>query len=172
MIACEPNYCPECGGDLGSVEFEDRARDYCPSCDRIWWRQSVPTTSVTVREDDRVLLIQRSSGRDAGRWDVPAGHPEFDEPAREAAARELREETSLVVDPANLELVGTVLSEGPRAVYRSINYRVNRTVTDGAVRSGSDAADARFASVESLRAGEVDVRGLGRRRLRNAGVLE
>jgi ADP-ribose pyrophosphatase YjhB (NUDIX family) len=172
MIATSPTYCPDCGGELGTVEFEDRDRDYCSSCDQVWWRQSVPTTSVTVRDDDSVLLIQRSAGRDAGRWDLPAGHPEYDEPAREAAARELREETGLVADPEDLTLVGTVLSEGPQANYRSINYRIDRAAVDGEVTAGSDAADARFVRVEAVRAGDVDVRKLGRLRLRDAGILD
>lgn len=172
MIATAPTYCPDCGSELGTTEFEDRARDYCSSCDRILWRQSVPTTSVTVRDGDRVLLIQRGGGRDAGRWDLPAGHPEYDEPAREAAARELREETGLVADPDDLTLVGTVLSEGPRATYRSINYRIDSVAVDGDVAAGSDAADARFVSVAAIRDDEVDVRELGRLRLRDSGVLE
>lgn len=171
MIACDATYCPDCGSELGTTEFEDRDRNYCPSCDRIWWRQSVPTTSVTVRDADRVLLIRRAGGRDAGRWDLPAGHPEYDEPAREAAARELHEETGLVADPEDLTLVGTVLSEGPRANYRSINYRVNLAVAEGEVVPGSDAEDARFVPVGSVRDGDVDVRKLGRLRLRDAGIL-
>ncbi|WP_433626962.1 NUDIX domain-containing protein [Halomicrococcus sp. NG-SE-24] len=172
MIAVAPDYCSDCGGELATVEFEGRDRDHCPSCDRTWWRQSVPTTSVTVREDDRVLLIRRAGGRDAGRWDLPAGHPEYDEPAREAAARELAEETGLVADPADLELVGTVMSEGPRANRRSINYRVDRAATEGEATADSDAADARFVPVESVRSEAIDFRRLGRRRLRDAAILD
>ncbi|WP_192498306.1 NUDIX domain-containing protein [Halorussus halophilus] len=172
MLACDANYCPDCGSELGSVEVEGRDRAHCSSCDRTWWRQSVPTTSVTVRDDDRVLLIQRASGRGAGRWDLPAGHPEYDEPAREAAARELHEETGLIVAPTALTLVGTVLSEGPRANYRSINYHIDYSATEGEVRAGSDAADARFISVGAVRKGDVDVRKLGRLRLRDGGVID
>lgn len=172
MIAVSPEYCPDCGSELKTVEFEGRDRNHCASCEQTWWRQSVPTTSVTVWDGDGVLLIQRGGGRDAGRWDLPAGHPEYEEPAREAAARELREETDLAADPADLELVGTVLSEGPRANYRSINYRVDRAATDGEMTAGSDAADARFVPVSALRDEEYDVRELGRLRLRDAGVLE
>lgn len=172
MIACAASYCPECGDELGTTKFENRDRDYCSSCDRIWWRQSVPTTSVTVRDEDRVLLIQRAGGRDAGRWDLPAGHPEHDERAPDAAARELREETGLAVEIEDLELVGTVLCEGPRATYRSINYRIDRTDTVGEIRAGSDATEARLVSIDSIRAGDVDVRKLGRLRLQDTGILE
>ncbi len=172
MIGISADYCPDCGAELTTIEFEGRERNHCSSCEQTWWHQSVPTTSVTVRDDDRVLLIQRGGGRDAGRWDLPAGHPEYDEPAREAAARELREETGLVADPDALTLVGTVLSAGPRATYRSINYRIDRSSTEGEVTAGSDAADARFVSVESVRAGDVDVRKLGRQRLQDSGVVE
>jgi 8-oxo-dGTP diphosphatase len=171
MPAVDPSYCPDCGTALDHVEIEGRERPYCPACEEVWWRASVPTTSVAVTDGDAVLLIQRSAGRDAGRWDLPAGHPEHDEPAREAAARELREETALTVDPGDLELVGTTLSEGPRRTFRSVNYRVDRSTTAGDVEAGSDAADARFVTVEAVRAGDVDVRRLGRLRLDCVGLL-
>ena len=172
MLAVAATYCPKCGRELATIEFEGRERDHCPACERTWWRQSVPTTSVTVRDGDGVLLIRRADGPDAGRWDLPAGHPEHDEPAREAAARELREETGLVANPAVLDLVGTVLAERPRGTNRSINYRVDRAATDGEVTAGSDAADARFVPTAAVHEGDVDVRPLGRRRLQDAGVLE
>ena len=172
MIAVAPTYCPECGRELTTVEFEGRERDHCPACERTWWRQSVPTTSVTVRDDDRVLLIQRADGPDAGHWDLPAGHPEHDEPGREAAVRELTAETGLVADPGDLDLVGTVLAERPWGTNRSINYRLDRAATDGEVTAGSDAADARFVPIAAVHEGDVDVRPLGRLRLQDAGVLE
>lgn len=183
MLGVEATHCPDCGGELGTTAVEGRDRTYCPACEQVWWRSSVPTTSVAVVDaadaddgdgvgDDEVLLIQRGYGRDEGRWDLPAGHPEYDEPAREAAARELREETGLAVDPGDLELVGTTLSAGPRATYRSINYRVDRWATDGSVTAGSDADDARFVDVETLGAGDLDVRRLGRLRLRCAGIAD
>ncbi|MFB6175832.1 MAG: NUDIX domain-containing protein, partial [Halobaculum sp.] len=139
MIAVSPTYCPTCGGDLTTCKVEGRTRDYCPACEQVWWRQAVPTTSVAVHEEDRVLLIRRASGRDAGRWDLPAGHPEPDEPARVATARELREETGLRVEPAELDLAGTILGTGEGPNYRSINYRVDHSAVAGTPSAGSDA---------------------------------
>lgn len=171
MIAVSPTNCPTCGSGLTTREIEGRTRDYCPACEQVWWRQAVPTTSVAVHDGDDVLLIQRASGRDAGRWDLPAGHPEPDEPAREAAARELTEETGLSIDPTALCLAGTILRQGDGPNYRSINYQIARHRVDGSVSAGSDAAEAQFVEIESIRSEQIDVRELGRQRLRDVGLI-
>ena len=46
----------------------------------------------------RVLLIRRKHDPFAGRWAIPGGFLEIDEPIEAAARRELREETGLDVD--------------------------------------------------------------------------
>lgn len=172
MTHLDPAFCPDCGTATTTRTAEGRDRAYCEACERVRWRGSVVTTSVAVLDGDSVLLIQRSGGRDAGRWDLPAGHPEYDEPAREGVARELREETALRVAPDALALVGTILGETDELTYRSINYRVDRDDVAGDVEAGSDAADARFVDLAAIRDGAVDVREFGRRRLRNVGVLD
>jgi 8-oxo-dGTP diphosphatase len=172
MSAIDPTFCQACGTRVETRTVEGRERAYCPDCEEMRWRVSVPTTSVAVLDGEEVLLIERTGGRDAGRWDLPAGHPEFDEPAPAAAARELHEETGLSVDPDALVPVGTTLLVGEGLSYRSIDFRVDRAATEGSLDPGSDAADARFVTPAAVRAGDVDVRELGRMRLRGAGVLE
>ena len=51
---------------------------------------------VAFREDD-VLLIQRGKPPHAGRWSLPGGAQELGEPVRDAALREVREETGVEV---------------------------------------------------------------------------
>jgi len=48
---------------------------------------------------DRLILVRQPPGR---AWSLPAGLVKRREPAREAAARELREETGIRVEAANL----------------------------------------------------------------------
>lgn len=54
--------------------------------------------AVIVRAD-QVLLVRRKNEPDAGLWGFPGGHVELGETALAAAARELREETSVVGRP-------------------------------------------------------------------------
>jgi 8-oxo-dGTP pyrophosphatase MutT (NUDIX family) len=55
-------------------------------------RHSVSVTGIVIREDGRVLAIQRN---DDGRWVPPGGVLELDESPAEGVAREILEETGM-----------------------------------------------------------------------------
>ncbi|MFC2970400.1 NUDIX hydrolase [Acidimangrovimonas pyrenivorans] len=61
-------------------------------------RPTLAALAVTLHEN-RVLLVRRRNPPDAGLWGYPGGHVEPGETALEAAARELREETSVIAEP-------------------------------------------------------------------------
>ena len=67
------------------------------------------------------------------------------------------------------DLFDTEVDPVTEATYRR---EVDAVFTDGEVTAGSDAADARFVRDEVIRTGNVDVRKLGRLRLRNADILD
>jgi 8-oxo-dGTP diphosphatase len=54
--------------------------------------------AVMVRAD-QVLLVRRKNEPDAGLWGFPGGHVDLGETALAAAARELKEETSVIGRP-------------------------------------------------------------------------
>ncbi|AGI67404.1 putative NUDIX family hydrolase [Octadecabacter antarcticus 307] len=54
---------------------------------------------AVILRADQVLLVRRKNEPDAGLWGFPGGHVELGETALAAAARELREETSVVGRP-------------------------------------------------------------------------
>lgn len=55
-------------------------------------------TDGVVLIDGSVVLMERNHPPDEGRWVLPGGLVEPDETAREACAREVREEVGLAVD--------------------------------------------------------------------------
>jgi ADP-ribose pyrophosphatase YjhB (NUDIX family) len=98
----------------------------------------------------RLLLVRRGRPPGEGLWSIPGGRVEPGEDDRTAVARELREETGLDVAVADTA-TGTVDRPGPGgAVYEIHDYAA--TVTGGTLRAGDDAAEARWASPEELRA--------------------
>jgi 8-oxo-dGTP diphosphatase len=64
----------------------------------------IATAGVVVIDRDSVLLVEHghAAGHLTGAWGIPAGGIDEGETARDAAVRELREETGLRVDAATL----------------------------------------------------------------------
>ncbi len=61
---------------------------------------------VLLIRDTTILLARRyNTGYADGQWSLPAGHVESGESVTAAAVREAREETGVVIRPADLDVV-------------------------------------------------------------------
>jgi 8-oxo-dGTP diphosphatase len=108
----------------------------------------VRCVGALVRDEQRrLLMVRRAHEPAAGTWSVPGGRVEPGETDAQAVAREVLEETGLVVKPG--DLVGTV--ERPTAsgdVYDIFDYAAE--VVSGELAAATDAADARWVGDHEL----------------------
>lgn len=100
---------------------------------------------ICFRGED-VLLIKRGTAPRKGEWSIPGGRIEVGETERDAALRELFEETQII---AALEDKVAVID----AQFEDFNYRLHdysaRWIS-GEPQFGDDAADARFVPPAEL----------------------
>lgn len=94
-----------------------------------------------IQRGDNFLLIRRKYPPFQGELALPGGLVEKNETAPEAACRELREETGIVLAPDSLRLVGvfSAVKRDPRGRVVSIAYHGVAPETAPA-RAGDDAA--------------------------------
>lgn len=106
----------------------------------------VPAVGVVCFRGDAVLLIRRGQPPRLGEWSLPGGRIEPGEGARDAALRELAEETGVSAELVGLiDVVDGIFPELGRH-YVLIDYAARWT--GGEPVAGDDAAEAVFVPFE------------------------
>jgi 8-oxo-dGTP diphosphatase len=103
--------------------------------------------AIITDEAGRLLLIRRGREPGAGLWSLPGGRVEPGESDAAAVAREVREETGLLVRPG--PRAGAVERAGPGATVLDIRDYL-ASVTGGQLQAGDDAADVRWVTAAEL----------------------
>ena len=114
----------------------------------------VPLVGVgaIIIEANRVLLVKRAHPPLQAQWSIPGGVLEVGELVREAAIREAREETGLIVEPGDLlGVYDRVLRDAEERVqyhYVLIDFFCRRV--GGELHAADDAAEVRWFTREEL----------------------
>lgn len=104
---------------------------------------------VVLRRRDEVLLIQRGTPPEQGSWSLPGGKQEVGETVREAAIREISEETGLAVDIDDLVFLDVIdMIQLPHFHYTLIDFCCAKF--EGTLQAGSDAQACIWAKLDEL----------------------
>ena len=110
--------------------------------------RTVLAAGAVVRDaGGRLLLVQRGHEPEGGRWTLPGGRVEPGESPADAAAREVTEETGLVVAVGREWLV-LDRPAGPDTVFEIHDFVAEPL--GGALRAGDDAADVGWFTAAEL----------------------
>jgi 8-oxo-dGTP diphosphatase len=110
-------------------------------------------------EDGKALLIRRGSEPLLGQWSIPGGTLELGETLREGVAREMAEETGIIVRVLDLievfERINPYLA--PEARDANVRPRFHFVIVDylcekisGEAAAGGDATDVAYVAEEDL----------------------
>lgn len=109
--------------------------------------------SAVVFRGDEVLLVERGKNAPQGLWSLPGGHIEAGEKARDAATREVMEETAMAADLKGLVDVHDVIfrkTDGSLAAHYVLAVYWGWTLDGHDPVQGDDARDARFYKFDQI----------------------
>lgn len=129
---------------------------------------------AVIVENGRVLLVRRLAEPLKGEWSIPGGMLELGERLREGVAREVLEESGLVVEVGEvLDVFDAIYPDAAgRTQYHYVLIDFLCYPTGGGLHAGSDADAVRWAGsdeLESLRLRPMTL-GVIRKGLEKAGI--
>lgn len=139
-------FCPQCGTALQPHRIADELRQhgFCTRCQQPHYQHPQIVVTCFVACERRLLLVRRAIEPKRGCWAIPGGYLEAREASADGAARELREETGIVIPASQLSLYMT----GTLTFINQVYLGFRATVATPASTPGVESLECGFFSRE------------------------
>ena len=144
MTTNSDKFCAGCGARLTLREHEGRRRPVCPQCGRVVYYDPKLAAACVVERDGKTLMVKRAVQTGYGLWSMPGGYVDRGEIVEDAAAREVWEETGLLVEVG--QLIGIFSDAGNPVVVAA--YAA--TETGGVLEPGPESLEVGYFAVDAL----------------------
>jgi ADP-ribose pyrophosphatase YjhB (NUDIX family) len=121
----------------------------CAACGYVHFRDpGVGAAVLLLDEQGRVLMVRRGRGATrSGLWCIPCGYVDYGEEVREAAAREVKEETGLEVEVGPPVFVSSNFHDPEKL---TVGVWFSGEVVSGEAHPGDDAVEVGWFDPEKL----------------------
>ena len=143
-MAAQEKFCTSCAALLEMRDVEGHSRPVCTNCGRVVYHDPKVAATCVVERQGSVLMIQRNNQVGYGLWSMPGGYVDRGEVVEEAAEREVKEETGLMVEVQRL--VGLFSEPGNPVVV--VAYTAQEI--GGLLAPGPEAQDVGFFRLDKL----------------------
>ncbi len=115
------------------------------------YRSLVAVYAMVINEQNELLLLRRANtGYRDGYYDMPAGHLEDGESLRQAVLRELKEETGLEANEADVEFIELLHRFSTDRVYLDVFFRIRAWTGDARIQEPEKCDHLQWCPVDAL----------------------
>lgn len=111
-------------------------------------RNPIPTIDAIIEKDRKIVLVKRNKQPFKGLWAIPGGHVDYGETVENATIREAEEETGLKIRLK--EILGVYSRPDRNPEKHTMATVFVAEVVGGELKSGSDAADAKWIPIDEI----------------------
>ncbi|MCD4707132.1 MAG: bifunctional hydroxymethylpyrimidine kinase/phosphomethylpyrimidine kinase [Candidatus Sabulitectum sp.] len=137
-----PRFCPACAGEL----VKSAPHPLCGRCGLVYYRNPLPAVILVLEKNGKVLLARRAAAPAKGELGFPGGFVDPGETPETAAARELKEETTLT--GASFELIGADMDHTDYGSVVLYIYRVRNW--QGTPEASDDVSELLWTKLEDV----------------------
>ena len=124
--------------------------------------QPMLAVGAVVFKDQKVLLVKRGQAPAKGMWAIPGGSVKLGETLKQAAEREILEETGIRIKAGEpvYSFEAIEYDESCAVIFHYYIVDMEAEYLDGELTPGDDADDAAWVSVDALKEKNVNPRTL------------